>query len=500
MKIINAGKATGYIYNLNKHTSKYNLVSTKPKEEEKLLIFSINELIDKFKVLKSKTNKNVKDIIEVYLAFLNDDIVKAEAIKRIHENGESAGASYSNVIRKYILKLNSNENEYLKQRAKDLFDIKEKVINQMYNNKQQLIFNKPTILVVDELTTSVALTLKSEVKAVISRVGGPLSHAAIIIKEKNIPYIITDKEISNDKLVFLDTNKKILKETKKIEVTTLNNKNKTKELKKLKDSKVLLYLNLSSIEGLNNPLNEYYEGVGLVRSELLWINNFSYPYINKQIDYYKKILSEFYPKPVTIRLFDIKKDKTLFNIIVEQPKEFSMSGIFKEIYKEQLKALVLANEPYGNLKIIIPMIRNVEEYTNVETYLESLKKELKLLREVPNLGIMVETKEALYNIKEYKEVDFVSIGTNDLAKELFNINREQSFNEEKIIDQLLNEVSFIKEVLDDYKIPYLYCGDIVSTKYGLIKLLEKGELSFSIARGFFDEAVEVINQQEKESS
>lgn len=500
MKIINEGQAQGYIYNLNKQTNKYNLLSSDAKEEEKLLTVSINELIEKFKILKSKTNENVKDIIEVYLAFLNDDIVKSETINRIYQKGESAGAAYSNVINQYINKLNSSENDYLKQRVKDFSDIKNKVINQMYNNKEKLHFNKPTILIVDHLTTSLALTLKSEVKAVISRVGGHLSHAAIIIKEKNIPYIISNKKFSNDKIVYLDTNKNILKETKNIEVVALNDKKRNNQLQKITDSNVKLYLNMSRIEELNNPQNEYYDGVGLVRSELLWINNFSYPVVSKQINYYKEILSSFYPRPVTIRLFDIKKDKTLFNIITEQPKEFSMNGAFKEIYKEQLEALILANEPYGNLKIIIPMIRNIKEYESVKSYLESLKEDLKLLRKIPNLGIMVETKESLYNIKEYKDVDFVSIGTNDLAKELFNINREQSFNSEKITNQVLHEISPIKEFLDDNKIPYLFCGDLVSTKYGLLKLLEKGELSFSIAGGFFQEAVKTINDYFNKSS
>lgn len=499
MKIINEGKATGYIYNLNKKTSKYNLLSTNAKEEEKLLTHSIKELIEKLKVLKSKTNENVKDIIEVYLAFLKDEVVKSEAINRIYEKGESAGASYNNVINKYINKLNGSENDYLKQRVKDFSDIKDKVINQMYNNKEQLHFDKPTILVVDHLTTSQALTLKSEVKAVISRVGGALSHAAIIIKEKNIPYIISNKKFSNDKIVYLDTNKKILKETNKTKLQVINDKNKNMP-PEITNLNIKLYLNMSSIEDLNNPQNEYYDGVGLVRSELLWVNNFSYPYVNKQINYYKKILSEFYPKPVSIRLFDIKKDKTLFNIITEQPKEFSLAGDFKEIYKEQLKALILANEPYGNLNIIIPMIRNEKEYKNVKVYLETLKENLKLLREIPNLGIMVETKESLYNIKEYKDVDFVSIGTNDLAKEFFNINREQSFNRNEIIDQVLDEISSTKEFLTENKIPYIFCGDLVSTKYGLTKLLKNGELSFSIAGGFLKEAVKTINNYLKENT
>lgn len=499
MKIINGGQAVGYIYNLNKTNLSCSRVCSDAKKEEELLYRSLKQFKEKLELLQNKTTENVKDIIEIYLAFLNDFSVINEIKERINKKHECAGKASEQVINKYVLKLKESDNLYLKERANDFLDLKDMIIKEMYQKNEELIFHQPTILVVDSLSTSLALTLSKEVKGVISRTGGELSHAAIVLKEKNIPFIVSNKKFANQKIVYLNTKKEKLEQVDSLLKNGLNQNLFTAPLNKVTDFKINLYLNLSSLECLKNPHLDYYKGVGLVRSEHLWINEFAYPHIEEQINNYKKILSKFYPKQVKIRLFDIKKDKGLYVLLNEEAEEFKLNGPFKKLYKDQLKALILANETFGNLQIIIPMINDVKEFQAVKEYLISLKKELNLSKNIPKLGIMLETSTALSKIEQFKIVDFINIGTNDLAKELFGIDRKKSFNREKIISKILKKLEQIKDFEQKYQIPYLYCGDLVSTEFGLKKLLEKGETDFSVADGFLLEAIEIIDKFKRKS-
>lgn len=493
MKTIVHGKATGYIYNLKEASTNYSSNLIDPLKEEALFIKSLNSLKEKLKLFKNKQSKNINEIMDVYLAFLDDPVVKDEVIKRINENNDSAGSAYEKVVLEYALKLKKSSNAYLKERSNDLIDLKDKLIKEMYEANITLNFNRPTILVVDQFTTTLALSLTKEVKAVISKTGSTLSHTAIIMKEKNIPYIVINKNFKEGSIVLLKTKENLIEETLSLDEEELEENLNLKILNKVKELDLKIYLNLSSIEGLNNNLNKYYAGVGLVRSELLWINDYNYPSLEKQVNYYKKILVEFYPKVVRVRLFDLKKDKEFFVYMSDDVYEFQFNGIYSKLYKDQLKALMIANEPYGNLEITIPMIRNISEYHLVNEYLKSIKEELNLKRNIPKLGVMLETKEVLDNIKDYLDVDFVSFGTNDLIKDLFKIDREKTFNEEKYLNKILKELKPVAKLLKNKGVPYLYCGDFASTFEGLTKLLSLDDANISIASGFLTEAIVTIS-------
>lgn len=490
MQVINGGIGRGYIHNLNNEKFNYQEKTFDSIKEEKLFLKGINNYKNNLMLLQQRTNGNSKRIIETYIAFLNDEIVNNEVILRIKDNNESAGFAYNQVIDKYVGLLKKAADKYLKERANDFLDLKEKVLNEIYQKHDVLAFDKPTILVVDNLNSSLVFNLPKEVKGIIAKKGGELSHAAILMKEKKIPYVVKDSSFENDLVITLDANNKTIikeeayyaedKEELNLKLTNINDE-------------INLYLNLSSIADLNNKYKNIYKGIGLVRSEHLFALELTYPILEKQIDYYKEILVGFYNKEVTIRLFDLKKDKGSHFFIADDVDEFKFNGEFSELYKEQLKALVLANEPYGNLKITIPMIRSINEYIEVKNYLQSLKKELNLIRPTPGLGIMVETKEALKDLMMYDAVSFIGIGTNDLMKELYNISRGSELNSQRYLNYIYQDLKIIKEFSHKYAIPYLYCGDLVSTEVGLQKLLDNGEKSFSIAGGFLEAAVKVIN-------
>lgn len=495
MKIINSGKATGYIYNFKKTECIYEKETTDICQEKELFLNSIDNCLKGFKLAAEKTNGTINEIIETYIVFLMDPVIKEEVLKRIEENQETAGCAYSKVMDSYASKLQEVDDDYLKERAKDFLDIKEKVLKEMYHQKDFLKILRPSILVVDELQTSLVLNLPNNVVGIIASKGGNLSHAAILIKERNIPFIIfEDLKLKDGQIVTIDTERNTIKRNEKLKENIKKDKIDLEKFIKTSETEISLYLNISTMQELNNPTNKYYKGVGLVRTELIFSQDNVYPELEKQIKYYKKILGYFYPKEVKIRLFDIKEDKGFYFFINDDVDEFKFNGSFKEIYKEQLKALTLANEPYGNLNITIPMIKDASEYNAVKDYLKVLKGQLSLIREIPKLGIMLETKEALNNINNFHEVDFISVGTNDLIKELYDIDREKLTNSEKYTQKIIKALKDVKIFSLKNNIPYLYCGDLVSTKSGLTKLLNKGEKHFSIADGFLKEAVEIINK------
>ncbi len=492
MIIINGGITSGYIYNLKDELFHYNKSNDDVKKEVDLFNDALEKSYERLVTLLNKTTGVINDILKSHIAFIKDRVVNEEVVKRIKNNKESAGNAYNIVVGKYIDDLLNSNDEYLKERANDLLDIKEKVLREMYQKEIELHFEKPTILVVDSLKTSMILSLPENVSGVIARSGSSLSHAAILAKEKGIVFVVI-KDINVDDGTFLtiNTTNNIIKEEEK----TLNDVKETIK-KELKDD-INLYLNISDLSILKVDLSNIYIGVGLVRSELLFMLDNVYPDYKKQVEVYKKILSFFYPKKVNIRLFDIKKDKEFFMFSNYDVDEFIFNGPLREIYQEQLKALIYANEPYGNLNIIIPMINNKDQYIKVKDYLSNLKEKKLLVNKVPKVGIMLETKKSFNNIDDFKDVDFINVGTNDLYVELYEGSRKTGINCQKSLKNLINDVKNIADFANKNEIPFTVCGDLASTEEGLKGLLSKGIKSFSIADGFLKQAVEVINNRNK---
>lgn len=489
MKVINEGIIKGYVYNFKKDECKYNKLSKDPLKEKELFLRALNNCYKNLKKIEEKTTGTVNAIINSHLEFLKDEIVVELVFKRIDDHHESAGYAYTKVIDEFVGNLNKIEDEYLKERVNDFLDIKDKVIRQMYGKEELFKFDKPTVLIVDKLETSTAIKLTNNVKAVIAKVGGNLSHAAILLKERDIPYVvIKDVDFKEGELVKLNTYNKSILKTDEFVVEIL----KERRLDLLYDD-VSLFVNISSIDDIEESLNENYKGVGLVRTENLFLNDNGYPSIEQQISYYKKLSSSFYPKPVKIRLFDIKKDKDFCLFVSNDVDEFLFEGPFSLLYKEQLEAIILANELFGNLTITIPMIKDYNEYEKVKDYLIKIQKKHNIVREIPYLGIMLETKKAFNNINSFKSVDYISIGTNDLIKDFYNIKREEQANIAKYNEEIIKKLEKIKKYLNKEKIPYFICGNLASTEEGLKKLLDNGENSFSIANGFLNKAIKIIN-------
>ncbi len=497
MKVINEGIAIGYSYHLTKGAIKLKQYSDNPNKEQQIFLKAQKKCLDELFSLEEITTGDIQDIIRVHRLFIADNSVSDEVLTRINDLKETAGYAYQSVVNNHIKLLANNGNSYLKERQYDLVDIREQMLNVMYDNNYKQTFLAPTILIVDYLYPSLVLNLPPKVKAIIARDGGHLTHAAILAKEKGIPYVVMPElDLENDQLLILNTEKESLIINPCSEKLSLYEKTSPvrslKQFANYQPSEFNLYLNLSSLINLNSKLIPYIAGVGLFRTEHLVLNNNEFPFKEKQIEIYQKLLATFYPKPVKIRLFDFHGDKRPYFLKENSAEYFSLNGPLKQIYHNQLQALLIANEVYGNLEIIIPMINNRQEYDRVLNYLKTYKKENYLIRDLPKLGIMLETKKAYEELQQFQEVDFINVGTNDLGAELLGIERDIISDFFANYQLLLEPLQRIADFCARNKIECLICGDIASHKKSFVELLEKGFKTFSIASGFFIEALEEI--------
>ncbi len=500
IKFINKKTVSGYIYHMEKE-----LVN----EGEKLSVEAESQLFHNAKdscvndlfLVEEKTTGIVRDIVRVHRMFLEDPKVIEETLTLIKE-GNSRGYSYTKVVDKYINYLKNNNDEYLIKRIDDFIDIKYRMLMRMYKQKIEQSFNKDTIVVVDQLLPSLVFNAPPKVVGIISKTGSALTHAAILAKEKGISYVVTNKRFKEDSLVILDSEQNRIIE------------NPTKDLLKIaKESNIIhkltqedtfntsgfhLYLNLSSSESIDKLVKNHIEGVGLFRTEHIVLGSEIYPTFETQVVIYKHLLKQMYPKKVKIRLFDFTGDKKLFFLNNEFIDSFQLFGILHHVYEEQLKALLFSNEGLGNLEVMIPMIRDDKEFSHVKDLIQTLKETHNLKGEVPNVGIMMETKEGFNQILKYKDVAFMSIGTNDLSYELFGISREKAIDYHHYAKLMIEPIKTISQFCRKHQIEYSICGDLASHEDALTKLIHAQEKHFSIPHAFLKQALTIIDLYNKQ--
>ena len=466
--------------------------------------------------VKEKMGEDKAAIFDGHIMLLEDEDLIMEVQDKIKGEGLPAAKALSDGIEEYCAMISALEDPYLRERAADLQDIGKRWLKNILGIKIKDLSNLEanTVVVTYDLTPSDTAQLDLEnCVGFITEVGGKTAHSAIMARSLELPAVVGVKGVLSEAkegeavvmdgeagVLFLNPAEDVIKEynDKREKI-----KKEKEELKKLiteeaitpDGRKVDIWGNIGSPKDVDAVIEAGASGVGLYRTEFLFMDSDHFPTEQEQYEAYKVVAEKLKGKPLTIRTMDIGGDKEL--PYLDLPKEMNpflgyrairISLENKEMFKTQLRAILRASQ-YGQIKIMYPMISSINEIRKANAILEECKKELDAEGKVYDtnikVGIMIETPStAIIAYKFAKEVDFFSIGTNDLTQYFLAVDRGN-----EMVSSLYNSfnpavLEAIQKVIDsahDADISVSMCGEFAGDKKATKLLLGMGLDSFSMS-------------------
>ena len=480
------------------------------QKKSKLQLISIRDKV------KEKMGEDKAAIFDGHIMLLEDDDLMDEVKDKIKAEKMAASRALDEGVNEYCEMISQLDDPYLREREADLKDVGKRWLKNILGIRMKDLSNldPETVVVAYDLTPSdtAQLDLKNAV-GFITEIGGKTSHSAIMARSLELPAVVGVKDalkemadgasiVMNGEVgeIIIEPDAEILKDYTEKREAYLKEK---EELKKLIDEeavtadghKVELWGNIGSPEDIDAVLEAGATGVGLYRTEFLFMNSDHLPTEEEQYKAYRVVAEKLQGKPVTIRTMDIGGDKEL--PYMDLPKELNpflgwrairISLVKQDIFKTQLRAILRASA-YGQVKIMYPMVTSINEVRKANEILDECKRELdeigKKYDKDIKVGIMVETPSvAIISYKFVKEVDFFSIGTNDLTQYFLAVDRGNelvaslydSFN-----PAVLEAIQKVIDAGHDRNISVSMCGEFAGDRRATELLLGMGLDAFSMS-------------------
>ena len=466
---------------------------------------SKKELYKIFSIAREKMDEVRAAIFEAQLMILDDPVLLGEIGKRIEIEQKSPEYIVDDEISKYQSKMILSHESYMKERALDIEDIKQRIIRNLQKKRWESKIDHNVVVVSETLTPADTILLsRNKVLAFVTDHGGLTSHAAIISRSLNIPAVVgthnstllikdgdeiivdgfygyvIPKPTMEQKEFFIEKRKRLLQLQKELEELK-DERAITKDGKEIK-----LTANVDVSGEIDLVVTSGASGIGLYRSEQILNELGEFPTEDEQTRIYSKLSSRIYPNSITIRVFDIGGDKFRF-LDFEEPNPFlGLRGIRlllenPALFKTQIRA-ILKSSTNKNIKVMLPMVSTLKEVRESKKIIDECKRELTnenvKFDEDIEIGIMIEVPSAAVMAKEFaKEIDFISIGTNDLIQYLMAVDRGND-----LVSNLYQEFSpvvirTLKHIVDEArkaKKTVSLCGEMAADTLAMPLLLGLG--------------------------
>lgn len=492
----------------------------------------VQDELDKFAEARSAVISDLEklsqtnEIFAAHLEIAGDFMLQEGVENRVKNDLKNVQQAVSETIEEYAVIFESMDDEYMKERASDVKDIGKRLLAELKHVKLPDLggIAEPVIVVARDMYPSDTVKINPAlVKGIITEEGGVTSHVSIIAKSMGIPTLVgvkgilskaVDGEIicmnAEEGIIVVQPDKAVVEEYQKEKEDYENEKARLESLRNTpavtKDGKrIYLCANVGNLLDIRNALPMNIDGVGLFRSEFLYMQNTHFPTEEEQFKVYKEA-AELSPQELTIRTLDIGGDKELSYYEFEKEENpflgwraIRISLDMKEMFKDQIRAILRASA-YGHVRIMFPMIISMEELKESKGIVEECKQELRekgqAFDESIEVGMMIETPASVILADDFaKEADFFSIGTNDLTQYILAVDR----GNKKIANRydyfhpaVLKAIRRVIEAGHKENIKVGMCGEMAGDQKAVELLLDMGLDEFSMSAGSIDYVREQI--------